>query len=206
MTRVFAITGFALLINLLLFSVIEYMVGAKRVRLTDAENVQIANFIRMTEQSTEVRSRREPKAPEKPVTEAADVLDQFDSAPGGSAAGQLAISAPALDVELGPAIAGNIQIARELTPLVRIPPDYPPGPLSKRIEGFVLLRFVVNETGSVEDPEVMRAEPEGLFERAAQRAVMRWKYQPQIRNGKPARVVTMTRVVFKLDLPEEGGV
>ena len=206
MTRVFTIAGFALLINLLLFSTIEYMVGAKRVRLTDAEDLQIANFIRMTEQSTEVRSRREPKAPEKPVTEVADVLQQFDSTPGSSAAGQLAIGAPALEIELGPAIAGNIQIARELTPLVRIPPDYPPGPLSKRIEGFVLLRFVVNETGSVENPEVMRAEPQGLFERAAQRAVMRWKYQPQIRNGKPARVVTMTRVVFKLDLPPEGGV
>jgi len=205
MTRVLAIAAFALLINLLLFSVIEYMVGAKRVRLTDAEDVQIANFIRMTEQSGAVRSRREPKAPEKPATEVEDVLEQLNRAPGSAAAGQLAISAPALEVELGPAIAGNIQIARELTPLVRVPPDYPPGPLSKRIEGFVLLRFVVNETGAVEDPEVMRAEPAGLFDRAAQRAVMRWKYQPQIRDGKPARVVTMTRVVFKLDLPPEEG-
>ncbi|MEM8814879.1 MAG: energy transducer TonB [Pseudomonadota bacterium] len=202
MTRLFAIVGFAVLINLLIFSVIEIMVGGKRVRLTEADSVEIANFVRLNEASRAVRSRRDPTAPQKPAADLRKDLQRLESAAGASDFGALALNAPALDIELGPTVAGNIQIARELTPLVRVPPDYPPGALSKRVEGFVLLRFVVSETGSVEDPEILRAEPEGLFEHAARRAVLRWKYQPQIRDGRPARVVTMTRLVFKLDLPE----
>ena len=62
----------------------------------------------------------------------------------------------------------------------------------------MILRFTVTETGSVADPEVLRANPPGFFELAAKRAVMRWKYQPQIRNGKPTRVLTLTRITFQL--------
>ena len=68
----------------------------------------------------------------------------------------------------------------------------------------MLLRFVVTESGAVADPEVLRAEPEGVFERAAKRAVLRWKYQPQIKNGEPVSVVTMTRVTFKLMQTADG--
>ena len=119
--------------------------------------------------------------------------------PNAGGLGTIDFNAPNLDIDIGPAVAGDIRIARELTPLVRVSPDYPPGALAKRIEGFVLLRFEVTETGSVENPEVLRAEPEGLFDRAAKRAVTRWKFQPQIRDGKPTRVVTMNRIVFMLD-------
>jgi protein TonB len=62
----------------------------------------------------------------------------------------------------------------------------------------VLLRFVVTETGSVEAPEILHAEPEGYFEAAARRAVLRWKYQPQFRDGKPIRVISITRMNFAL--------
>ncbi len=202
MTRLIFVAVIAVFINGLIFSTIEYMVGSKRIRLTDVENVEIANFIRMTEQSAEVRSRREPTAPAKPQQDLQQNIERLASA-SSTGAGGLEFSAPDLDVDLGPAIAGDIRIARELNPLVRVPPDYPPYALGKRIEGYVLLRFVVNETGGVEEPEVLRAEPPGVFEKAAKRAVLRWKYQPQIRDGRPASIVTMNRIVFKLDLSQE---
>lgn len=199
MTRLLFITTSAVLINLLLFTAIEYMVGSKRVRLTPAEDVQIANFIRVMEDSREVRSRRDPAAPEKPTQDMNEDLNRLADASNAGGLGTIDFNAPNLDIDIGPAVAGDIRIARELTPLVRVSPDYPPGALAKRIEGFVLLRFEVTETGSVENPEVLRAEPEGLFDRAAKRAVTRWKFQPQIRDGKPTRVVTMNRIVFMLD-------
>lgn len=202
MTRLVFIAVIAALINLLMFSVIEDLARGDRVRLTDAENVQISNFIRMSEPSREVRSRRDPSAPAKPAQEMQQDVQRLASA-SNSGTGSLEFSAPDFEVDLGPAIAGDIRIARELNPLVRVAPDYPHHALGARIEGYVLLRFVVTETGSVENPEVLRAEPPGVFERAAKRAVLRWKYQPQIRNGKPTSVVTMNRIVFKLDLSQE---
>ena len=69
---------------------------------------------------------------------------------------------------------------------------------AKSIEGYVLLRFTVTETGAVADPEVMQAEPPGIFNRAARRAVLRWKYQPQMVDGKPTPVISYARLMFKI--------
>ncbi len=187
----------AFLINAIIFGVIQYMVGNPRIRLTDAQEFDIANFIRMQEQSREVRSRRDPKAPEKPQQEQQQQLRQLAQASGGNIS-DLAVDIPDLEIDIGLDIGGDIQIARELIPLVRIPPEFPQRAAARGVEGYVILRFTVTETGSVADPEVLRANPPGFFELAAKRAVMRWKYQPQIRNGKPTRVLTLTRITFQL--------
>ncbi len=185
----------AIVVNVLIFTAIEFMVGIKRVRLTPTENMEIANFIRMQEQSREVRSRRDPNAPQKPQSEVQKDLQRLSQA-GSSGMGDLAFDVPDFEVDVGLELGGNIAIARELTPLVRVPPEYPMRALSDGIEGFVMLRFIVTETGSVEDPEVLRAEPPGVFDRAARRSVMRWKFQPQIRDGKPSRVYAISTVRF----------
>lgn len=195
--RVPAILLLALVVNVLIFTAIEFMVGVKRVRLTPTDDFDIANFIRMNEESREVRSRRDPNAPQKPQSEVQKDLQRLSEANSGGM-GNLALDVPEFDVDVGLDLGGNIAIARELTPLVRVPPDYPMRALTDGIEGFVMLRFVVTETGSVEDPEVLRAEPPGVFDRAARRAVQRWKFQPQIRDGKAARVYAISTVRFVL--------
>ena len=200
--RIPTIIVVAFLINVLLFSVIQYMVGNPRLRLGDATNFDIANFIRMTEQSREVKSKRDPKAPEKPQAEQQQALRQLAQANTGGV-GSLQVDVPDLDIDIGVDI-GDIQIARQLTPLVRIPPEYPQRAAARGIEGYVVLRFMITEAGTVEDPEVLRAEPAGFFESAARRAVLRWKYQPQIRDGKPVRVMAMNRITFELqNLPQQ---
>lgn len=192
----------AVAINILLFSLIQYMVGSPRLRLTEISDIGIANFIRMQEQTYDVKSRRDPRAPEKPEVEQQETMRQLvqSAAPGIA---DLQIDVPEMEIEIGMNI-GDIHIARELTPLVKIPPEYPQRALAKEIEGYVVLRFVVTETGSVEAPEILHAEPEGYFESAARRAVLRWKYQPQFRDGKPIRVISITRVNFAVqkDTPE----
>ena len=195
-TRVPTAVLAALLINILLFSVIQYMVGSPRLRLADVSDYNVANFIRMQQQSHEVKSRRDPRAPVKPQVEQQEAMHQLvrSSSPGIT---DLRIDVPAMEIEVGMNI-GDIHIARELTPLVKVPPEYPQRAMAKDIEGYVVLRFVVTETGSVEAPEILHAEPEGYFESAAMRAVRRWKYQPQFRDGKPIRVISITRVNFAL--------
>ena len=46
-TRIPMIIIAAIVVNILMFTAIEMMVGMKRMRLTDANNIDIANFIRM---------------------------------------------------------------------------------------------------------------------------------------------------------------
>ncbi len=190
----------AVVVTILLFTAIEYLIGQRRVRLTEGANIEIANFIRAQEQSREVRSRRDPKAPEKPQQEMQQDLNKLQASSSGGMS-SLDVDIPDIDLDLD--LGGSIAIARELTPLVRIPADYPISALSKEIEGWVLIRFTVTETGSVADPEILRSEPPGVFDRSAKRAVLKWKYQPQIVDGKPAAVVTYTRLRFEMEKDEE---
>jgi len=186
----------ALIINALMFTAIRYMVINRQIRLADTSQFDLANFIRMQEQSREVRSRRDPKAPEKPETEQQRDLSRLAEASKGTGLGGLMVDMPSIDIDID--VGGGISLARELTPLVRFPPEYPMAAISNRIEGFVLLRFTVTETGSVADPEVLRSDPPSIFDRAAMRAVLRWKYQPQLANGEPVSVISYTRIVFQM--------
>jgi protein TonB len=194
--RLPAILLSALLINAIMFGAIQYMVVNRQMKLSDTTDFDIANFIRMQEQPREVRSRRDPEAPQKPETEAQQDLSRLADASKSGGIGGLAVNMPQIDVGID--TGGSIQIARELTPLVRIPPNYPDRALQKHIEGYVIVRFTVTETGSVVDPEVIQAHPPGFFDRAAIRALLRWKYQPQLVDGKPESVISYTRINFAL--------
>lgn len=193
----------AMLINLVMFGMIQYMTGNKRIRLADTSDFQIANFIRVQEASRDVRSRRDPRAPQKPDAETQQELQRMArSAPGqsGGVSG-LAVSVPQFEVDISSSIGSNIQVARELTPLVRVPPEYPPRALDRDIEGYVMLRFTVTEEGNVADPEVLQSDPPGVFERAAISSILGWKYQPQIIDGVPIRVTTYARIRFNIGRP-----
>ena len=195
-TRLPAILLGALLVNVLMFMAIEYMVGNRRIRLTETTDFDIANFIRVTEQSQEVRSRRDPQAPQKPASAMQDSIQQLSNASPTGGVASLDVSLPEIDLAVD--VGGSIAIARELTPLVRIPPEYPMAARAKEVEGYVIVRFTVTETGSVADPDILRSEPPGVFDRAARRAVLRWKYQPQLADGKPVSVITYARLSFSI--------
>lgn len=186
----------ALIVNAIMFTAIEYMVGNRRIRLTDTTDFDISNFIRVAEQSREVRSRRDPQAPEKPANEMQQDLEQLSNLSPTGGISSLDVEFPDIDVTVD--VGGSIAVARELTPLVRIPPEYPMSARAKLIEGYVIVRFTVTETGAVANPEVLRSEPPGVFDRAARRAILRWKYQPQLVDGKPAAVLSYTRLTFNL--------
>ncbi len=185
----------ALLVNAVMFTAIRYMVINRQIRLADTTEFDLADFIRMQEQSREVRSRRDPKAPEKPKTEQQRDLDRLAQASTGGIGG-MTVDMPDINIDID--VGSGIALARELTPLVRFPPEYPMSANRNGIEGYVLLRFTVTEQGTVADPEIISSEPPGVFDRAAMRSVLRWKYQPQLANGKPISVVSYTRVTFQL--------
>ncbi|MDE0036956.1 MAG: energy transducer TonB [Gammaproteobacteria bacterium] len=88
----------------------------------------------------------------------------------------------------------------EYLPIVRVSPIYPRRALSRGIEGYVLVEFVVAETGAVRDPVVLFADPPGFFERAAVTAVLKFKYKPKVFGGKPVAVPGVrSRIVFEME-------
>ncbi|WP_113906495.1 TonB family protein [Aliidiomarina celeris] len=85
-------------------------------------------------------------------------------------------------------------------PLVRVEPRYPPAAARDGIQGWVRLRFTINEVGGVEDIEIIDAEPRRVFDREARQALMRWRYAPKVVDGVAQRQEGMTvQLDFNID-------
>jgi protein TonB len=87
-----------------------------------------------------------------------------------------------------------------MTPLIRTTPNYPSRALQRGLEGFVELSLTVDRFGSVIDPAVINALPEGIFDRAALQAISSWKYFPAMNNGHAIETYDVRhRIVFQMD-------
>lgn len=83
--------------------------------------------------------------------------------------------------------------------LERASPKYPIQAARDRIEGFVKLSFDVDEHGATTNIKVIDASPEKIFDKQARLAVSKWKYEPQIIDGKPIiQKVISVQLDFKL--------
>ena len=89
---------------------------------------------------------------------------------------------------------------RDVIPLVRIAPDYPPRALSRGLEGWVQVQFTITPTGQVKDPMVVNADPKNIFDDAALKAIARWRYNPKVEGGVAVeRVGVQTIIRFQLE-------
>ena len=85
-------------------------------------------------------------------------------------------------------------------PIFQVPPVYPRRALERGIEGCVMLKFTVTKVGSTREPMVEWAVPPGIFDRAAMRSALKYKYKPQIRDGEAIEVPNVrTVVIFKIE-------
>lgn len=74
---------------------------------------------------------------------------------------------------------------------------YPEMARKAGIEGRVIVQFIVNENGEVEDPRVIRGIGGGCDEEAL-RAVQTVKFKPGRQRGQPVRVQYSLPVIFRL--------
>lgn len=75
--------------------------------------------------------------------------------------------------------------------------EYPERARRAGIEGRVIVQFIVNEEGKVEDPRVIRSIGGGADEEAV-RCVEQTEFRPGQQRGQPVRVQYSLPVIFKL--------
>jgi TonB family protein len=93
----------------------------------------------------------------------------------------------------------NDVVAADRLKLVKsVPPIYPRKAEQAKIEGWVELDFTVTETGEVKDLDVHASNPPGVFEGAALSALAQWRYQPIMRDAKPAAQRARIRIRFSM--------
>jgi protein TonB len=119
----------------------------------------------------------------------------------GMAVPNLNLSATVGGGPIGGSVGTGGMFDGDLMPLQRIPPQYPSDARRARITGWVVLEVTVNADGSVRGVKVTDSKPKGLFEAAAAQAVLRWKFKPKVKDGKPIEQKGSQKIEFNLNDP-----
>lgn len=90
-------------------------------------------------------------------------------------------------------ISGDVRPPKKI---VHVSPTYPPLALASRIQGTVKLRAIIDVDGSVANLRVVDSVP--LLDRAAVEAVLQWRYEPTLLNGRAVPVIMTVEVEFRL--------
>lgn len=185
------------LLSLSMFWVLWYSID-RQVQIGPFQEAVRVNFTRMR-RDTPLETKRDEKPEREPPPPTPQVPSvAVDAARVGAAVAHLA---PAIDVRGSLAhVALTAGSDRDVLPLVRIAPDYPPRAVSRGIEGWVKVQFTISAIGTVKDAKVIAADPPGMFDDAALKSIARWRYNPKVEGGVPVeRVGVQTVIRFELE-------
>jgi protein TonB len=156
---------------------------------------------RRKDSDTEIRSRALPEPPQIPQIPTPAAMSVDTAAPVPTMINMPPMTPDmslASNSMMGDLLVGIGKGDTEVMPLVRQPAIYPQRAKARKIEGFVTARLSISSDGSVTDVEVVSAEPPGIFEREAVRAMYRYRFDPKVVNGQAVEQTAMQTVEFKL--------
>jgi protein TonB len=178
-----------------LLFLMQVLIATGKQALTKPRDRAKLEFVRVKRNESlnveEFTPEKPPKPPETPPQD----MDNIDpSAPS------INVAPPTVATETNIGGPGGMNIAEgDYLPIVRVAPVYPARALSRGLEGYVDLSFTVTTTGTVRDPVVLFSTS-SLFERAAIRAVLKFKYKPRVVDGVPVDVPNVkTRISFQIE-------
>lgn len=202
-------SGAAGIMSFMLFALMQHLISGRPSILHGAANQSAITFIRLQYDTDEsLKKRTLPKKPEIPQTPPQPQKPKITNTQPPTPALAMAAPKPTVNKLLGGPFAGtvgnmstdtSVSGDAEVMPLVRVAPRYPRKAAMRGIEGWVKVEFTILEDGTVADAKVVDAQPRRIFNREAVRAVLRWKFKPQIVDGKQVRRQATQTISFKLD-------
>ncbi len=184
-----------------LFRLMHLLIAMADLRLDeDRGRARIDMFAVRQDSSAQSRKRELPQRQKPKTPPKTPEMDRSDS--NSASATAVSVGAPSIDANLD--VGGlnlNTTVAdREEVPVVRVEPIYPRRAAEQMIEGWVTLKFDITTTGATTNVKVVDAEPKRIFDRAAARAVSKWKYKPKVVDGKAIMTKNVkVRLTFKLN-------
>jgi periplasmic protein TonB len=205
----------ALAMNLTLFAIMPYLLQRQPAKPDYEQLVSHINVIRMQRPDSAVRrktvkppesAKKKEEPPSRPPSRQplqAKLTLPFEinpRLPGGPATLDLPPPATAAFHMSGMQDAFGLgDLDGPLTPLGRIPPVYPMAAKRRGIQGWVKVKFVVNEQGVVERITIVDAQPAGMFDQSVIRCVSKWRFKPGTVEGLPVKAWVETTIRFELE-------
>lgn len=143
-----------------------------------------------------------PAAPLSPALPPAAGADAASTPAAPEAAQNSAVSSPPPAATVQATSAAPIGGDASPAPQVRLKlihyaaPDYPAAARARGIAGTVTVAYTVDTQGATSRVRVVSAEPAGIFNRDAVRAVKRWRYAPVIVADAAVAVPTRATIRF----------
>ena len=186
-------------VTLSLLFVMHLLIATGKAALTKPRDRANLEFVRVRRNESlnveDFTPEKPPKPPETPPETPPQDMDSVDpNAP------TINVAPPMVTATTDIGGPGGMNIAEgDYLPIVRVAPVYPARALSRGLEGYVDMQFTVTTAGTVRDPVVLFSTS-SLFERAATRAVLKFKYKPRVVDGVPVEVPGVkTRITFQIE-------
>ena len=197
--------AFAILVNGLLFFLLPLLTqkGPSHPEMTEPVAV---NLVRVREEEPPPPDE-EPPVPE--MEEPEEIPEFFTPDLLRPEMQPLEMDPVPFRIELNPRLMGGPQLslkpfyeAGELDqpprPLVKMPPVYPYKAKRLEIEGFVKIKFLVDEDGTVSRVSILDASPKGVFEDSVLQTLPSWKFSPGRILGESVSSWVVTTIRFEL--------
>jgi protein TonB len=190
-----------------LFVLMDRLVSSGKVPERTEDDFKGVDFVRLKrEEPLKVKEREippEPPPPKEPppppkLEIAAEQVPQTElpeiQVPNLNLPKVSGVGAAVNQYAMGPRQSGG---NRQLIPRVQFQPQYPTEAAMEGLEGSVTVRITIDKEGNVTEAEIVDFT-DREFVRPVQRAVYRWKFVPQMRNGQPVEFTGLWEFPFTL--------
>jgi protein TonB len=181
--KLLSVLSTSAVITFALFVCMQKLISNNEIVRSELKDYTIIDFIQNIEEKPVIeRIRIKPKPLPQPKPEQVVKIIENDPDTGIDPTPQIpSFGNPVIKNNFVPTFTKQGGDAR---PIVRIEPKYPSQAARDGIEGWVKLSFTITPSGSVNNIQVLDANPKRTFNQAARRALAKWKYKPNIQAGK----------------------
>tara|TARA_B100000953_G_scaffold29805_1_gene23933 strand:+ start:1285 stop:1920 length:636 start_codon:yes stop_codon:yes gene_type:complete len=178
--------------------VMQILIATGKGAITSKYEGRFIDFVRIEKDEsldTKTLKPKKPPEPEQPPPDTPPQLDEID-------ASVQTVNIGAVDTEVGVNVGGigGFNAAEgEYLPIVKVAPIYPNRALTRGIEGYCIVEYIVTRNGTTKDPKVVECTS-SLFANASIKASAKFKYKPRVINGQPIDVPgVMHKITFELE-------
>ncbi|MBN1972968.1 MAG: energy transducer TonB [Sedimentisphaerales bacterium] len=111
----------------------------------------------------------------------------------------MSLQIPAEDIPAGITVRVLSASQADISPIktAGAVPQYPQWARRNKLEGTVILRFIVTEKGNIENINISEIDGDERFGTEALQAVSQWRFSPAIKAGKPVSCWCFQKINFR---------